>query len=361
MSKHYITPIWQGFHFQWRRYPHRISVLGSRFNNIVAKGKQVSFYHDQHLKIGNWPTGDASYQVPFGLLTGSGLYCGMGRTKPLDLTSRFQEGCSNCFEINVPVNQLQTLGSIPKIYKTKLPQIKIAVNGFTILPVGNDSGWHFGGIGVHIEKARWVDTEHIAFQLHAFIRPAGSPEPLPHGNVERKNKKPWKTSDPCCYMMEVDYAVFLGEEEQMEVTDSSVVHEVKNRKMVEHFNHLEFKYNKTKFNFAFPVISGFKMELDAPKVGAKNTGRYVREMGAFIKDVHLNKRKGKLYCLAGYHFSNTILDKKKFTAFPWNIKTTLHISQIAVKDEGGITYQSVSGNTFSSDEPIYSKRIVLPY
>jgi len=357
----YITPIWQGFHFKWRRYPHRVSVLGSRFNNLVKQGKQVSFYHDQHLKIGNWPSGDASYDVPFGLITSNNFFIGMGRTQPLDLTSRFQEGCTECFEIKVPVSQLQAMGETPKIYKTKLPQIKIAVNGFTILPKGNDSGWHFGGIGIHVEKAWWVDTEHIAFQLNAFIRPAGSPEPLPHGNVERTNNKPWKSTDPCCYLMEVDYAVFLGQEDEMKVTDATVNHKVENRKVVEHFEQLEFKYNKKDYNFAFPVLSGFKLELDAAKVGAKNTGRYVRNMGAMIKDVHLDKRKGKLYCLAGYKFSNTIWDKKKFTAFPWNMETTLYISQIAVKDKCDISYHSVTGRTVSADDHVYSKRIVLPF
>ncbi len=359
MSDHYITPIWQGFHFQWKRYPHRVSILGSRFNNLVRSGNTVSFYHDQLLKIGNWPTGEAVYQVPYGLLS-STLFTAMGRTEPLDLTSQFQKGCSECFEINVPISQLQSIGALPQIDKTKLPQIKIAVNGFSIVPKGNDSGWHFGGIGIQVEYASWKDTEHITFQLRASIRPAGSPEPMPHGNVERKNKKPWKTTDPCCYMLEVDYTVFLGHEDEMEVTDTTITHEAKNRKRIEHFEQLEFSYNKAKFDFAFPVLSGFKLEIDAPKVGAKNTGRYVREMGAFIKDIHLNKRKGKLYCLAGYQFSNTILDNKRFTAFPWNIATTLNVSQIAVKDKGKIKYQSVEGNSIGADDHVYSKRIVLP-
>jgi len=336
-----------------------VSVLGSRFNNLITNNDEVSFYHDQHLKIGNWPSGDASYQVPFGLLISSSLFTAQGRTEPIDLTSQFQKGCAECLEIKVPLSQLQSLGPMPKIYKTKLPQIKIAVNGFSITPKGNDSGWHFGGIGIHIENARWEGTEHIVFQLNAFIRPAGSPEPYPHGNVERKQNKLWKIADPCCYMMQIDYTVFLASEKQMEVTDAVVSHHVKNRKMVEHFEQLEFSYNKKEYDFAFPVLSGFKLALDAHKPGAKKTGRYVRGMGVFLKDIHLNKRKGKLYCLAGYQFSNTILDKKKFTAFPWNFEATLHVSQIAVKDEGSVTYQSVSGNTFNADDYVYSKRIVM--
>ncbi len=353
--------LWQGFGYQWKSMPHRLSFLGSQFNNLVVKEKELSAYHDKFLKIGNFPKGEANYRVGYNVLQLEGLFFGTGRTAVLDIETPYQVAFEQNYEVRVQLKNLQASFPFqPATISQAPPNLQVVLNGFSISCQGNDSGWHFGGLGIELADAKWMSADTISFVVHTFCRPANSPEPMPHGNVERKTKRKWQNHHPCKYQLVVDYKVFVGNHDQLYIEQQTIEHEVNNRRRIDHEEELQFSFDPKKYNTAFPAITGFKFKLDAHRKTARKTGRYIRNLGVDVGKVSLDSKKGKLSCTGGFNFSNTILNKREFTAFPWNLEATLHVCQLAIKGKGNFQYNELTGRTSNSEDHVYSKRIICP-
>lgn len=114
--------LWQGFNYQWKRVPHRLSILGSHFNNLLVNDHSLSAYHDKHLKIGNFPKGEADYQVGYCALQLGGVFYAMGRSEILHIETPYQVAFEQSFNIEIDLSK--TI-SHSEIVLEQHPKIKV--------------------------------------------------------------------------------------------------------------------------------------------------------------------------------------------------------------------------------------------
>ncbi len=336
ISKHLI---WNGFYYKWKNFPHRIAILGNRFNNIVADTTSISAYHEKALKIGNLGRETADYGVYYAGVATENIFVGTGRIGPLSIICPIEKGIEKVYETTVDLADLQSTFKLKQFKNGKTQKVAVLCNGFFLKPVNNISGWHFGGLGIKVEHAIMVDKTKARFRVRVYCRPASSPEPAPHGNRDEANNK-WTAKDECEYELHVDYCLVVGEADNMDVLNVGL-----NKSNTQGYEFLQnmpvtIYHEPQKYQHAFVGLQGFYFHLNSHKANATKSGRYIREISAYVHDVKYNAKKGTLFCNGFLGLSNTILSSKSFTAIPWNVDACLYLSSIALNTKASINYHT---------------------
>lgn len=288
--------VWNGFHFQWEKYPHRLSILGSRFHAVTDDEQGLrSFEHELKIKIGNWPPERALYKVPYYTLKNSSLFLAKGYTE-LETRSMIECGGTTTETVRIPVADLLNIN--PEVKDVE--QVTILLNGFHIESINNQSGWHFGGLGIELSDAH-IHDGMLTFTASAFARPARSPELLTHGNRQ------WNYRSECQYRFHIDFLVIGGDKS---VFSSSGVdleqQDVTERKTFSHNLKTSIQGVANAYEQALTGISGFHFKLEAhdKAMFKKRTGRYIREMGFLSKGLHYDAKTGRAKADVSLMFSN---------------------------------------------------------
>lgn len=348
--------IWQGFNIRWENYPHRLSVLGSRFNNIVYKEKNFSAYHDLHVKIGNFPGDAMHYLIPYSSVETENIFIGQGRTALIKTKSKRNREANKKQGIEFNLADLDSAFSKEKINAEDYDEACILLNGFHIQAENNVSGWHFGGLGISLDNLVWETKTRLSFDAHLHIRPAAAPEPFEHGNKDAKGKK-WTAADPCIYGFEIDYTIILGNKKNMAVYEQRVKHSVERKYQTHCDENIEFKYDKEGYKNAFLGIKGFMICLHSQNPKAKRTGRYFRELGMYLSKV--KRKKGSLTCITNIKFSNQSYPSKNLSANPWKMHSHINVACIASKKKLKAKQEKLSGRTGkSAQQHVLSNRVI---
>jgi len=339
--------LWNGFHYKWNRFPHRLSILGSRFNNTVNRANNISAYHEKALKIGNLWQEMADYIATYSALQVSNVFLGSGRTPKIEITTPIEQLFDETLSFTVRLDELHSSFQNHIFFAAQNLEASVLLNGFFLKPLNNVSGWHLGGWGLKIVSATMLNHEEVTFRLRVYCRPATSPEPAPHGNKDENNVK-WTVAIPCRYELEVDFSLLVGPKHSIDIANIDLNSEAER---VYHFDKkitIEAPFNPSQYQNAFVGLRGFYFQLGSHKSTAQKTGRYIRHLSAYLNDVQVNLQTGKVSCQANFGFSNTILNKRVVTALPWNLKTDLYVSRIAINETMQVQHGNLNSYTLAA-------------
>lgn len=296
MPNNTAAVVWNGFHFQWEKYPHRLSILGSRFHAVTDEEQALrSFEHELKIKIGNWPPERALYTVPYYTLQNNRLFLAKGYTE-LETSSMIECGATTTSVIKIPVADLLNIN--PEVQDVE--NVTILLNGFHIESINNQSGWHFGGLGIELSEAQIVDGV-LSFKAEAFARPARSPELLTHGNRQ------WNYRSECQYKFHIDFLVIGGDKSVFHCASTDLEQQdITERKTFSHNIKTSIPGVANAYQQALTGISGFRFKLEAhdKAMFKKRTGRYIREMGFLSRGLQYDAQTGRGKADVSLTFSN---------------------------------------------------------
>lgn len=343
MAKHSKHFIWNGFNYRWNRYPHRLSILGSQFNNLICQQHTLSAYHDFSVKIGNYPKDYAHYQIPYTSLHLPEVFLGSGRTPPLLIDTPVEHLFKQKFQIKVNLNDLLHIGNYTQSFKIgKRYELSVLLNGFYLQATNNRSGWHFGGLGIIIDNPQRIDSRTVSFDILVKCRPAQSPEPAPHGN-KSPNNEPWTITQNCRYHLFVDYVIVAARPKKIHLLNKKITDTAEKSYSFLHQSKMADTLSMKKLPKAFIGIQGFDFLLNSHKGDDYKHGRYFRQLGAMINNMSLEQQL--LQYQAHLIFSNTVLNENKLTAFPWNIEASMYLCRIACPETAIINYKTLDSKT----------------
>lgn len=341
--------VWNGLHFKWQKYPHRLSILGSRLFPIWSEDRKqlLNYDHELSLKIGNWPPEHAEYFVPFTRIQAQQGFLGTGHAV-VPICCPIELGGKEKITVEVKVPSLVNYTKQTKILAGQ--RLKVLLNGFRVQSENNVSGWHFGGLGIELSKAKIVEDNKIQFDAEVYVRPARSPEPLTHGNGSWKFKK-----DECQYFIHFDYMVVAGAKEEVHFTESKV-------EMIENTARKEYKgqlkatmpgKDNERYEKAFSGITGFKFKLDKQDKALlkQRTGRYIREMGFFNEYFKYDATSGIGEIAMNLAFSN-LGDRVAYLANKWKLETSVHLCMVQMNGLEEMEHGSVQGITASNRKAV---------
>ncbi len=335
--------VWNGMHFKWEKYPHRLSILGSRLHaNWSEDRKQLlSYHHELSLKIGNWPAEHAEYFVPFTRIMAQQGFLGMGHAV-IPVSCPIEVGITKQETMEVDLSSLLSFTQLSD--KIALhSKVKVLLNGFRVQSENNVSGWHFGGLGIELSHAKILEGNKLRFDAEVYIRPARSPEPLTHGNRGWKFKK-----DHCGYFIHFDYLVVAGEKEDVHFTESKV-------EMQEETARKEYKAllkatmpgkDNERYSQAFSGLTGFKFKLGKQDRALlpKRTGRYIRELGFFTEQFKYSPESGMGEVAINLIFSN-LGDNVSYLANKWKLETSVKLCMVQINGLEYLEHGSIKGTT----------------
>lgn len=341
--------VWNGLHFKWQKYPHRLSILGSRLFPIWSEDRKqlLNYDHELSLKIGNWPPEHAEYFVPFTRIQAQQGFLGTGHAV-VPVCCPIELGGKEKITVEVKVPSLVNYTQQTKILAGQ--RLKVLLNGFRVQSENNVSGWHFGGLGIELSKAKIVEDDKIQFDAEVYVRPARSPEPLTHGNGNWKFK-----TDECQYFIHFDYMVVAGAKEEVHFTESKV-------EMIENTARKEYKgqlkatmpgKDNERYEKAFSAITGFKFKLDKQDKALlkQRTGRYIREMGFFNEYFKYDASSGIGEIAMNLAFSN-LGDRVAYLANKWKLETSVHLCMVQMNGLEEMEHGSVQGITASNRKAV---------
>ncbi|CAN5183251.1 hypothetical protein BH09BAC1_BH09BAC1_28690 [soil metagenome] len=339
----YPAVVWNGMQFKWQKYPHRLSILGSRLSPKWSEDRRqlLSYEHELSLKIGNWPPENADYFVPFTRIMAHQGYIGTGQAV-IQVSCPIEVGITQQETITVDLANLTAFTNVSEKGGTQ-GRVKVLLNGFRVQSENNVSGWHFGGLGIELSHAKILDGHQLQFDAEVFIRPARSPEPLSHGNRGWKFKK-----DPCGYFIHFDFLVIAGQKEDVHFTESKVeVHEETARKEYKALMKATMpgKDNQRYAN-AFSGITGFKFKLGKQDKALlpMRTGRYIRELGFYTENFKYSTHSGIGEIAMNLAFSN-LGDNVSYLANKWKLETSVKLCMVQINGLEYLEHGSIKGTT----------------
>lgn len=345
----YPAVVWNGLHFKWQKYPHRLSILGSRLFPTWSEDRQklLAFDHELSLKIGNWPPEHAEYFVPFTRIKAQQGFLGTGHSV-VQVTCPIEAGgvTRETFVVDLP--SLVAFTKSPNLGPTN--RVKVLLNGFRVQSHNNVSGWHFGGLGIELGNAQLLEGGKLQFDAEIYVRPARSPELLTHGN------RGWKfNKDHCVYFIHFDYLLVAGTKEDVHFTESKV-------EMMENTARKEYKgllkatmpgKDNHRYEKAFSGLTGFKFKLDRQDSALlkSRTGRYIREMGFYTQSFNYNAATGMGQIAMNMAFSN-LGDRVAYLAVKWKLETSINLIMVQMNGLAEVEHGSVKGTTASNRKAV---------
>lgn len=347
MGKPPAAILWNGFYYRWNRWPHRLSILGSRIavdHNHYQPDVELDASHEFHLKIGNWPKEAARYRIPYTIVTTDQFFIGKGQTETFDLVSKIEKGVEleKVVTINPDNLHFQNLStSLNKFYEQPA---KVLINGFKLWSVNNTSGWHFGGLGIQITRPEWTEDGNLQFRLRMYTRPARSPELVHQGNHG------WNPKQDCVYRLQIDYAVITGDEATVQFNHFSLSRkdESPNWRYSDYF-HTEINGQANSYDQAFLGMAGFYMNINPPHnaLFKNRSGRYMRVLGLYTKDLDYDPIDGIGRFNVGMVFSNKgdMTSLGRITSSRWTFQSRIDTCMIQATANTNIKTGVIAGET----------------
>lgn len=331
--------IWNGFHFKWEKYPHRLSLLGSRFVPVFSEENQLDrFEHQLKVKIGNWPPERAHYKVPYYAIASPNLMIASGTTE-LAALCMIEEGTTVTQTVSVPLSELLHVNASTTDINTE--QVAVLLNGFSIQSMNNHSGWHFGGLGIEILGPARIEDNVLHFEVSIYARPARSPELMHHGN------KDWNYRTQCHYHFVIDYLCIAGSSDHMynaeyhlEQQDSTP------RTSFRQEMSASIQGASNKFEHALTAISGFRFKLDAHDraLFKKRTGRYVRELGFMNRGISYDAERGRGRVDVSLLFANEG-NRVAYLANKLKLDTSIKLNMLQLGQVDNLLQGTINGTT----------------
>lgn len=331
--------VWNGFHFKWEKYPHRLSLLGSRFVPILSDQNELSsFEHELKVKIGNWPPERAHYKVPYYAVSSPNLFVASGTTE-ISALCLIEEGTTVIQTVTVPITDLLQIS--PGNKELTNDNVVVLLNGFNIQSVNNHSGWHFGGLGIEIIGGAVLADGLLQFDVSIYARPARSPELMHHGN------KGWNYRSQCHYQFTIDYLCVAGSADHLNNVEYHLEQQdsIPRRSFKQEMS-ANIQGQKDKFSNALTAISGFKFKLDAhDKALFKNrTGRYVREIGFLNRGINYDAANGRGKVDVTLLFANEG-NKVAYLANKLKLETSIKLNMLQLGPVDMLTSGLINGLT----------------
>lgn len=296
-------PLWTGFQYRWRRYPHRLSQLSAFIDN--SRVPQFA------ARVGNFPREGGNRTIYYSQLAG-GQWASCLLSLQLNLRGNHGEWMQAETVYTPNFIELE-----PWIDPARL-RTECLIQGFELSPKNNPAGWHFGALGLNISSPVKSAHSFPQFTITAHARPTYAPEPFTHGNRQ------WHDKPSCEYTMRV-WLLWIGSHHlESQVKWLSETADVR--------GDFEKKYALNQVPGSFTALKGFSVRLaDAHQPGR---GRYLRGLGAWV-DAQRNE--------AGIAFSN-----KGPITFGCEVSTDLFLANLKMNDERFTATPGKSSAAFSS-------------
>ena len=342
--------LWNGFTYKWNKAPHRLAILGSRFNNWYLEKEGISAYHDHFLKIGNWPPDSATYHAPITAIATREIFIGTGRRNDVVVSGKLGHECRKEVEVHVKLADLLSTYDYAKLAAARDSQVTVLLNGFKIEADNNRSGWHFRGLGIEVKGATWKGKDGVKFKANFFTHPDLNPDPIYHGNKKPEGDK-WRREDPCKYRFSIDYTILIGSPDKIDTDEKQIEHEVTRKKRTRIEEEVSFAHDYSRFPAVFAGMNGFEFHVNnhGKKKGA--SGRYIKEMAAYLSDFVEDKKGNTFSCQGNLAFSNGGI-----TAFRWDLNARLSFSKIGLAGKSQVKHGELNGAT-SGKAVMTSQRI----
>ncbi|MCB9233695.1 MAG: hypothetical protein H6581_18705 [Bacteroidia bacterium] len=303
--------LWNGFRYAWKANPHRLSILGSRFEEYLFEKEELKVWHRFRSKIGNWPQDQLTYTVPYTFLQAEKVWLGTAKTR-FQIRAFYNERGEISFSAVIPYASI--LGSLP-FTQLKDPQAAhwmAFLNGFHIFPANNPSGWHFKELALQI-GAPVSGKKEISVPITASVWPAKNPELVAHGNEN------WLGRPECMYNLVMDIFLVMdpkGVALQVPFRKEKILQKTGLGELEEPFS---FE-NPVKSTF-FAANRGFSIRATE----AKAPGYYIRGMGMEARRFHEDPEVGKYISSGHLSFSNA----GKWP-LPWEMELALEQSLVTM-------------------------------
>jgi len=340
---------WHGFLYEWNTTTHRLSNLGTRFGEIkeLSTSTNLKANHEFTLKIGNFPPDSADYNIYYSGINANAFFIGWGATKELGISTNINHGGEAKITIRKNVSELHSYSSYKQLNRNNHSTVKVLLNGFHIKSGNNDEGWHFGGLGMSVYNAKWIDDGTIEFTVWIYARPSNSPDPLT------------RYSGNCVYEFIIDYLVLIGNPYQLKSIDKTLEGSTARDTSI---NFLwDGKIQGTKgFTYGFAGLYGFEFHLSNPTEGivlSGETGRYIARLGNYLYGVAYDQSTGLCTFKAIQEFANYGGALPEIT-YPWSLKSKMHCCLVqAIAGEFKFVQKSLEGKISDSLTDIKSVEV----
>lgn len=266
--------LWNGFSYDWRDHPHRLSLLTSRtsVDRVDRYTGHLTGRHEFEVRIGSFPADAADYVGHTEAVRSTTVDFAHVRVGPIELAA----------PINDPAEQTiacrfdpADLGLPAGTVRTR--RVAALLGGFRIHRVvvdGHDSGWHFQGLGVSVGGARYEADGRIAFDATAFVHAADSPDAINGFDYSGDWREAW---GPTRYRVWIDVVLVAGSRRDLAVRSVTRRHEVDDLTTSATRSSRVRLAGAARFpdRRAFLGTSGFRVEIDAD---TRREGRYIRSL-----------------------------------------------------------------------------------
>jgi hypothetical protein len=358
--------LWNGFYYEWNGHPHRLSILGSRFSDINFGNNNLSANHTYSLKIGSFPKDTGDYNIPYRTFRSKRFFVGYGASNAIPLSCKINSVSRISTSHSIKLSDLVSSSHIKSIKSGD--SVLVALNGFKITnkdAFNFTAGWHFGGLGIGIENTKVV-KDKIKFDITAFVNPSESADVLTQADSLFGG---WDSDNPCQYNLLVDYVVFVGSADRMNIVERT--YHSSEESTIFHENTFTFPapvevnplrlvngIGGNKYPKAIPAITGFEVDISTAKKIVKKHGRYIRSFGINVQNFTYDSDSGISEIGLQVRFANGKNDKKQAikTSAKFDIETSVNAALIQVNGCGEITKRLVADIT-SKDHNNQKKKI----
>lgn len=299
------TILWQGFHHEWDKTPHRLNRLGSYFRYIEydAHDQEVYGEHRSTFKVGAYnDTGIVKTTGTF--VKSSALGFHHGYIDFNDLKVRENVGKSGSAKHRVAID-------LKEIGFDQYDEITVILRGFRIRSTSYDAGYNTRGFAIRVIPVNQFHDEYV-FDGKFYVHPEHAPD---RPQLDDSCKK----DDHCkryTYKAKIYYTLIGVKNQDGLITepnkDNGTNAYSQYIKMAPYYFPNEASknarsaaiYGEPGFDHGLVAIQGFYWHLDSWKK-TKKDGRYIRDIEFNISHIDYNKHSGEANFLTNMYFTNT--------------------------------------------------------
>ncbi|MBI4616393.1 MAG: hypothetical protein HY720_22470 [Planctomycetes bacterium] len=304
--------LWNGLSYEWEGHPHRLSVLGSRYEvgSVDPWTGALEGSHEFSVRIGSFPPDRASYESRYEAVRSRAVEFGQIRVGPIELEGRIGA------ELRREVEFETTLAAMGIRRSPRRPRAVALLAGLSVRSTGWESGWHFQGLGVGVSRARIHEDGSVTLAARAFVRPADSPD-FVNGFDYLGD---WPAGEPVGYRVWLDVTVVVGEAEDFVATAIRIRNgptRLATRTRILRDVRLTGR-STWDGNRAFLGTASFELALDAD---TRRDGRYIRRLEVAARDFVYDPATRRARFAVAHGFSNQGL-----ISYPWRlISESVHV------------------------------------
>ena len=328
--------LWNGFGYEWQEHPHRLSILSTRFvtDDVDRWTGNLEGHHEFEVQIGNFPPDSADYWSACQVARSAVARFSTHRVGPIVLTSRIGRPAEGKVEVVLEPAALGLAGPPGNL------RAEVVLAGFTVrrgVVHGQDSGWHFQGLGLGVGRATFDSDGRLRFEANAFVHPANSPDPFNGFDYLGDWNPDW---GDCKYQIWIDCAILVAPRSAMVGREVVVSNRSSAPTTAETFSDDVVVTGASKFpdNHALLGMTGFRFEIDGPNT--QQDGRYIRALQAYADRFSYDPDTRKARFRVAHSFSN-----EGTIAYKWTLESESRHRLIEIRDRDFESrWKSVRGN-----------------